>query len=115
DSGRATVTASGSATTPPPPPPTVTVSRGALCGYGSEASCKGSYACSDPSCGYIHVQTANFSGNVTCSFDSSAGGFGGYTEVYGPNQNTDSGAYFGFARATVTVTCGGVSGSYVWP
>ncbi|MBS2964731.1 cadherin-like domain-containing protein [Actinocrinis puniceicyclus] len=114
DPGRATVTASGSATTPPPPP-TVTVSRGALCGYTGEPLCDGKYTCNNSSCGYIHIQTANFSGNVTCSFNSSAGGFNGFTEVYGPNQSKDSGAYFGYQPGTVYVTCGGVQGSYVWP
>jgi hypothetical protein len=115
DSGRATVTAQGSATTQaaPPPNPTVTVSKGAPCGGGGGGACSGG-TCSDPSCAYIHIATANFSGNVTCSFSSTAGGFNGFTEVYGPNQSKDSGAWFGFRGATVTVTCGGVSGSYVW-
>jgi hypothetical protein len=113
DPGRATVTASGSATTAPPPP-TVTVSKGAACGGGGGAACKGG-TCTDPSCAYVHVQTANFSGSVTCSFDSTKGGFNGFTQVYAANQNTDSRAWFGFQGATVTVTCGGVSGSYVWP
>lgn len=106
DSGRATVSGSNAATTgpPPPPPPTVTVSRGAPCG----AACPSS-VCNDPSCAYIHVQTANFGGTVTCSFNSQHGAGGWSNENYGANQSKDSWNFFGYPGEWVQVTCGGVA------
>ncbi|WP_051451648.1 fibronectin type III domain-containing protein [Actinospica robiniae] len=115
DSGRSSLSQTASQSTPAPPA-TVTVSRGAGCGGGGGSACGGtSGSCSDSSCGYVHVQTANFSGSVTCSFTSTHGGSFGGSESYGANQSKDANDYFGYPGYTVTVTCGGVSGSYVWP
>jgi hypothetical protein len=116
DPGRASISGSASQSTPaaPPPAPSVTVSQGAKCGGGGGAACQGG-TCTNSSCAYIHVQTANFSGNVTCSFNSSVGAQGFISETYGPNQSKDSYNWFGYPGDTVTVTCGGVTGSYVWP
>lgn len=83
---------------PPPPPPSVTVSRGAQttkCGS---------------TCYYIHVQTANFSGSVTCSFDSAYGNGGFISETYGANDSRDSYDYYGWPGTWVSATCGGVTG-----
>jgi hypothetical protein len=52
---------------------------------------------------------------VTCSFNSSVGAQGFISETYGPNQSKDSYNWFGYPGDTVTVTCGGVTGSYIWP
>ena len=112
DPGRATVSGSQQATTPPPPPPpTVTVSAGSKCG----SAC--SKYCTDPSCAYIHVQTANFGGTVTCTFDSQDGNSGWIqTDTWGANDSHDSVNYFGFPGEWVTATCGGVtSAKYSWP
>ncbi|MBR7828543.1 cadherin-like domain-containing protein [Actinospica sp. MGRD01-02] len=116
DPGRSSISGSASQSTPaaPPPPATVTVSQGTKCGGGGGSACQGG-SCTNSSCAYIHVQTANFSGNVTCSFNSSVGAQGFINETYGPNQSKDSYNWFGYPGDTVTVTCGGVSGSYVWP
>jgi hypothetical protein len=105
DPGRATVSGSNAATTgpPPPPPPTVTVSRGASCGQTCiNAGCTSS-------CQYIHVQTANFGGNVTCTFNSQHGSGGFVSQTYAANQSKDSFNWFGFPGQWVQVTCGGVS------
>ena len=115
DPGRTSLSQSASQSTPaPPPPPTVTVSRGAACGGGGGSACEGG-SCASSSCGYIHVVTANFSAGVTCSFDSSVGPEGFVDESYGANDSKDSENWFGYPGDTVTVTCGGVSGKYVWP
>lgn len=112
DPGRATVTGSKTQTTgpPPPPPPSVKVSEGALCGN----TCT-SQGCTS-SCRFIHVQTANFGGSVTCSFNSSAGPGGFVNETYGANDSKDSVDFFGFHGGWVEATCGGVSsGETPWP
>jgi hypothetical protein len=112
-SGRSTVTAQKSVTTSAPPA-TVTVSRGAACNDNGNPCINGS--CTNASCGYIHVVTKNFSGNVSCAFSSNYSGGGTFAnETWGPNQNKDSLAWIGAPGYTVTVTCGGVSGSMVWP
>jgi hypothetical protein len=89
--------------------PTVKVSHGNHCTAAGCPQC-------GTSCDFVHVETANFSGNVTCTFDASGpGGSGGMLpETWGPNQSRDAHAYYGYPGATVTVTCGGVSGSVVW-
>jgi hypothetical protein len=61
------------------------------------------------SCQYIHVQTANFSGNVLCTFNSQHGPGGFVNETYGPNQSKDSFDWYGYPGEWVQVTCGGVS------
>ena len=116
DPGRTSLSQSASQSTPAPPPPpaTVTVSQGALCGSSGHAACKGG-SCTNSSCAYIHVVTANFSGSVTCSFNSNASGPNFVNETYGANQSMDSWNWFGYPGDTVTVTCGGVTGSYQWP
>jgi hypothetical protein len=116
DPGRNTLNAQRSQSTPPPPP-TVTVSRGAPCGGGGGSACQGvGGPCSSSSCGYIHVQTANFGGNVSCSFSSDAGAFPSpASETYGANQSKDSYYWYGYSRTNVYVTCAGVQGSFTWP
>jgi hypothetical protein len=99
---------------PKAPPPSVTVSPGTPCGGGGGPACAGG-SCTDPSCAYVHVQTANFPGSVTCSFDSTHGSGGWYPGTWGANQSKDSGNWFGYPGYVVTVTCGGVSGSVTWP
>jgi hypothetical protein len=109
DPGRGTQSQTVQVSTPAPPP-TVTVTKGAACGGGGGAACKGG-SCSDPSCAYVHVQTANFPGSVTCNFDSSHGNSGWVQGVaYGPNDSHDSVNWFGFPGYSVTVTCNGVQG-----
>jgi hypothetical protein len=110
DAGRPTLSQSQQQTTPTPPP-TVTVSKGAPCPAGGCVGTVGS--CSSSACAYIVVQTANFPGNVTCSFTSNAGG-GFFNENFGPNERRQTRNFFGFSGKTVTATCGGVSGSIVW-
>jgi hypothetical protein len=107
DPGRASVSETVQATTPPPPA-TVTVSQGGACGSACSAHC------ADPSCAFIHVQTANFGGSVSCSFDSTHGG-GFVDQTFGPNVSEDSYNYFGYPGYTVTVDCDNVYGSYTWP
>ncbi|MFD4676446.1 Ig-like domain-containing protein [Lentzea sp. NPDC058450] len=110
DAGRPSLNQSRQQATPPPPP-TVTVSKGAKCPAGGCVGTVGS--CSSSECAYIVVQTANFPGNVRCSFSSSAGG-GFFDENFGPNERRQTRNFFGFKGSTVTATCGGVSGSIVW-
>ncbi|MFJ5984560.1 Ig-like domain-containing protein [Lentzea sp. NPDC092896] len=111
DAGRPTLSQSRQQTTPPPPPPpTVTVSKGAACG----GPCSGSGVCTSSACAYIVVQTANFSGNVTCTFDSDHGPVGFVNENFGPNERRQTRNYYGWPREQVYVTCGGVRGSMVW-
>ncbi len=95
-------------TTPnqPPPPPTVSLSRG--------ASAVGQKGCDTASCAYIHVQTANFPGNVTCSANSQHGSAGWGTWTQGPNASRDSPNYYGYPGTWVSVNCGGVTGSMTW-
>ncbi|MFB9449197.1 fibronectin type III domain-containing protein [Dactylosporangium vinaceum] len=112
DSGRSALTGSKSQATPPPPP-TVTLSKGARCGGGGGAACAGG-VCSSASCAYIHVQTANFTGNVTCTFDSQHGPGGFITQTWGPNQSKDSGNWYGYPGEWVRATCGGVTGQMTW-
>ncbi|GAB1510985.1 Ig-like domain-containing protein [Actinophytocola sp. KF-1] len=107
DAGRASVSGSRTQNTLPPPA-TVTVTKGNPCG----ASCAG--ICTHPSCAFIHVQTANFGGNVTCTFTSQHGPAGFVTDTYGPNQSRDSRNYYGYPGEWVRVTCGGVSGQMTW-
>ncbi len=120
DPGRASVSQSASATTPPPPPPppSVTVSRGAACGGGGGSLCRGGI-CTNGSCGYIHVVTANFSGNVTCTFNSQHGPNGFINATYGPNQSKDSPNWYGYPNEWVSVTCSGngqqATGTFTWP
>ncbi|GAA2394891.1 fibronectin type III [Catellatospora methionotrophica] len=108
DSGRPTLTQSASATTPPPPP-TVGVSVGAACGPSTGTACAGTGTCSG-TCYYITVTTANFSGNQTCTFNSSLGSDGFVTMSIGPNQTKQSGNWFGGHGGWATATCGGVTG-----
>ena len=118
--GTRSASQSASATTqaPPPPPPSVSVSRGTPCGGGGGAACKGG-SCVDPTCGYIYVQTSNFSGNVTCTFNSQHGPVGFINEVYGPNQGKDSYNWYGYQHEWVSVTCSGngqqATGQFTWP
>jgi WXG100 protein secretion system (Wss), protein YukD len=116
-SGRTSLNSSANRTTGAPPTPTVTVSRGALCGgEPNEPICDNILPteCGVPSCGYVHVQTANFTTPVTCVFsDDMAQSLGSH--VYGPDQSADSTTFFGIPGETVIVTCDGVAGSYVWP
>jgi hypothetical protein len=107
DAGRASVSGSRTQNTPPPPA-TVTVTKGRPCG----AACAG--ICTHPSCAFIHVQTANFGGNVTCTFNSQHGPGGFVNQTYGANQSTDSNNYHGYPGEWVEVTCGGVSGRMTW-
>jgi hypothetical protein len=113
DPGRTTLSQTVQQSTPAPPP-SVTVSRGTPCGYGSYAACPGGPPCNNNSCAHIHVQTANFSGNVTCSFNSWDGNSGFVNQNYGPNDSHDAADWYGYPGTWVTVTCGGVSGTMTW-
>jgi hypothetical protein len=105
--GRQPITVTKSATAPPPPP-TVVVSQGAHCGSTCYSSCQ------SVTCAYIHLVLSNFSGSVTCSFNSSHGG--GFTNETMSNGSKDSYDWFGYPGYTVTATCGGVtSAPYTWP
>lgn len=115
DSGRASVSGSKTQATPAPPPPpppppspTVTLSKGAPCGSACASSC------TNPSCAYIHVQTANFGGSVTCTFDSQHGNGGFVNTPYGANESKDSYDWFGYPGQWVSATCGGVRGQITW-
>jgi hypothetical protein len=113
DPGRASVNGSktqGTPAPPPPPPPpaTVTVSKGAPCGSNCASSC------TNASCAYIHVQTANFSGPVTCVFNSQHGNGGFVNTPYGANDSKDSYDWFGYPGQWVSATCGGVTGQMTW-
>jgi hypothetical protein len=99
----------------PPPSPSVTVSRGTPCGGGGGSACAGG-TCSSTSCGYIHVTTANFSGNVSCTFNSQQGSVGWLqNRAWGPNESKDSPNWFGYHNNWVSVTCNGVTGTFTWP
>lgn len=100
---------------PPPPPPTVTVSKGAPCGFGGNPACPGGGTCATTACARIHVATANFGGNVTCSFNSQHGPGGFINDTYGPNQSKDSIDWYGYSGEWVQATCGGVTGQFTWP
>jgi hypothetical protein len=115
DSGRTSLTQSKQQSTsaPPPPPPTVSVSKGARCGGGGGAACPGG-TCSSTSCALIHVTTANFGGNVTCTFNSQHGPGGFVTGTWGANQSKDSGNWYGYPGEWVSATCGGVTGQMTW-
>ncbi|MEZ0112321.1 hypothetical protein ABH920_006340 [Catenulispora sp. EB89] len=117
DSGRASLNQSAQQSTPAPPPPppspTVTVTKGTACGGGGGTACKGG-SCTDKSCAYVHVQTANFGGTVSCSFNSDHGNGGWFLQTYGPNDSHDSINWYGWPGTTVTVTCNGVVGSMRW-
>jgi hypothetical protein len=91
----------------------VTVSKGRACGGGGGSACAGG-SCLSSTCAYIHVATANFSGNVTCTFNSQHGPGGFVTFTYGPNQSKDSGNWYGYPGEWVSVTCGGVTGQMTW-
>ncbi|HEY0639469.1 MAG TPA: Ig-like domain-containing protein [Pseudonocardiaceae bacterium] len=107
DPGRAPLTASRTQNTgpPPPPPPSVSVARGGPCGTACASTC------TDPSCSWIVVTTANFGGSVTCTFDSDHGPGGFVSETYGPNESRQSGNWYGYPGTRVYVTCGGVTGT----
>ncbi|MEU0880523.1 Ig-like domain-containing protein [Lentzea sp. NPDC005914] len=112
DAGRPTLSQSRQqATPPPPPPPTVTVSKGSPCGSGG---CSGTGVCTSNACAYIVVQTANFTGNVTCTFNSDHGPVGFVNENFGPNERRQTRNYYGYPGEQVYVTCGGVQGSFRW-
>ena len=114
DAGRTTLSQQVTQSTPPPPP-TVTVSRGAPCGGGGGGGCA-SGSCTSSSCGYVHVVTANFSGNVSCTFNSDHGTAGWQQNLtWSANQSKDSPNAYGFPGTHVTVTCGGVTGTFTWP
>ncbi|WP_235921162.1 Ig-like domain-containing protein [Lentzea tibetensis] len=98
---------------PPAPSPSVTVSKGGPCGGGGGAPCGGG-TCSHSSCAYIVVQTANFNGNVTCTFNSDHGPVGFVNESFGPNQRRQTRNWYGYPGERVYVTCGGVRGEMVW-
>jgi large repetitive protein len=110
DPGRTTLTQQASQTTPPPPP-SVTVAPGDACGPATGTTCP-----SDPgggcsaTCWHIVVTTANFSGNVTCSFNSSLGSAGWHPLSFGPNETRQTNYWFGQQGGWVSVTCGGVTG-----
>ena len=113
DPGRGSLSASAQATTPPPPPPppAVAVSKGAAC--GSACSTKG---CTSSYCAYIDVQLSNFTGSVTCSFNSNASGPAFVNETFSGNGTFQSYDFFGYPNDWVTATCNGVtSPQYVWP
>jgi hypothetical protein len=105
----ATASANGST---PANPPTVTVSKGGACSAGT--TCAQSGTCTNSSCAYIRVQTANFPGRVTCSFDSDHGNSGFVNSGYGANETRDSPDWYGFPGTNVYVTCGGVRGTFRW-
>jgi hypothetical protein len=107
DSGRATVTGSRTQNTPPPPP-TVTVTKGAPCGQTCVAK-----GCTS-GCRYIHVQTANFGGAVTCTFNSREGNGGFVAQQFGANENKDSWNFYGYPGGWVEATCGGVTARAGW-
>lgn len=93
---------------PPPPPPTVTVWKGTA---GTINNATGS--CTSAACAQVGVRLANFGASVSCTFSgSNVGAF--WTKSLPANQNGDTGVYFGFLGRTVTVTCGGHTGSVVW-
>jgi hypothetical protein len=108
DPGRTTMTATASASTgpAPPPPAQLIVSRGS--GPFSATGC--SYPCY-----YIHLQTINFPGTVTCTFNSSLGPDGFVTTTMGANQSKDSPNYFGRSGGWVQATCGSITTRYTWP
>lgn len=89
----------------------MTVSKGAPCGAGG---CSGTGVCTSSACAYIVVQTANFTGNVTCTFNSDHGPVGFVNENFGPNERRQTRNYYGYPGERVYVTCGGVQGSVVW-
>jgi hypothetical protein len=115
DAGRQSLSDSRTVNTPPPPAPpaSVTVSKGGPCGGGGGAPCGGG-SCTHSSCAYITVQTANFGGRVTCTFNSDHGPGGFVTESFGPNERRQTRNWYGYPGESVYVTCGGVQGSYRW-
>jgi hypothetical protein len=115
DDGRQSLSDSRTVNTPPPPapPPSVSVSKGGPCGGGGGAACGGG-SCTHSSCAYITVQTANFGGRVTCTFNSDHGPGGFVTESFGPNERRQTRNWYGYPGEAVYVTCGGVQGSYRW-
>jgi hypothetical protein len=108
DPGRTTQSASAQATTPPPPP-AVTVSKGAACNGACAPNCKSS------ACAYIEVHLSNFSGSVTCSFNSNGAGPAFVNQTFPGNGDFQSKDYFGYPGDWVTATCNGVtSPQYTW-
>ncbi|OLR89800.1 Ig-like domain-containing protein [Actinokineospora bangkokensis] len=109
DAGRPTLTKQAQARTqdPPPPPPSVEVAKGNPC----NGNCAG---CTDVSCAFIFVTTKNFTGGVTCTFNSDHGNGGFVNQNYGPNEARQSQNYYGYPGERVYVTCGGVQGSALW-
>lgn len=96
-----TTTTTTKATTTAAPQRRVTVTKGAI---ANQPTC--------PTCAWVVVRTANFSGNVTCTlyWPTAAGSW-----VQGPNAVLRTKYWYGVKGRTVKVTCGGVTGSLVWP
>ncbi|GLZ40410.1 Ig-like domain-containing protein [Actinokineospora sp. NBRC 105648] len=111
DKGRPTLTETKTQKTgPPPPAPAVTVTKGANCANacGSDPA-----ACTDASCAYIKVQTANFLTAVNCSFSADKPGTF-VNENFNPNETRQTRNFYGSPGTKVYVTCGGVPGSMIW-
>jgi hypothetical protein len=108
DPGRPTLTQSATFHSDPPPPEVI-VTPGTTCGPNGAEPCPPGQ-CSSV-CWFIVVETRNFPGNVTCSFNSSSGSGGFVSGTWGPNERRQTNNYFGVRGGWVTVTCGGVSGT----
>lgn len=109
DAGRGSLSSTAQATTPPPPP-TVNVLKGPAC--GSACAAKG---CTSSACAYIDVQLGNFTGTVTCSFNSNGAGPNFVNETFSGNGTWQSYDFFGYPGDWVTATCNGVtSPQYTW-
>lgn len=67
--------------------------------------------CTDKSCAYIRVTTANFATDPTCRLY-----WPHYNKTWkqGADEDRSTGSYFGNPNAVVTVICDGVSGSVIW-
>ena len=96
-----------------PNDPKVTVVKGSTCG---ERSCStGNGSCSSPSCRWIAVRTANFSGGVTCTFRANGQTVGGWRNLsMGGNAYKESDNFYGIPGSTVSATCGGVKDTIAW-
>ncbi len=96
-----------------PSDPTVTVLKGSTCGERSCATGNGS--CSSPSCRWIAVRTANFSGGVTCTFRANGRTVSGWRNLsMGGNAYKESDNFYGIPGGTVSATCGGVTDTLSW-
>lgn len=99
-----------SATTDPAPPdPSVTLSKGASV-YETNTP---PGACTTASCAWVVVKTADFSSNVSCTMYWPNGSTAG-SWTQGPNETRRSNYYFGYPGNTITVRCGGVTGTIRW-